>query len=659
MDTIQPTPPPSSGLALHPSPSTDSLVSLNDADKVAVVDVSPLSIPELEALDADMLRAIDLFFDNNTDGALAVIRVRARQDALYALGEGIFSMIKAMTTFDMDHIATAADLLNHAEALAAAQLKLAAAAAAAATSSSSSSKLGGWFKGGAAMLGLGSAAAAPPLTPAQLRSTVIRAESSLIASFLYLFQESVMAFVRAGLGIRKSQNNYATAWKEYQARVAAVVAAGNGPSSPREALDRSMDQDTREGVQFGIGSLNVILSILPSKVSRLISILGYAGDKHLGFALLEEATVSTGVRAPIATLFMGGYHAVLSSFAPSVLGPTMLPIAARHLTHALTRYPHSLFHLLLTARAARTARALATSDALLHRALSRATSAWPEIARVLEFEACMNAMVRLDWPEALRIARDLQARTYWSPAFFAYTVAVCAAMAGAEHDTEVRKRLAACPDLVVRKFGGKVISVEQWVVKKCGVWKDRDATVGEWVPGLEILLIWNLFGCMPVPTLTAAYAKIVDALDRAASAEDPDALVVLYCILGAVEKERRDWAAATRALESIAEIEDQVKVETWVPPLAAYLRGVVALGQAVDENRQGAELRDAVETAKTWMGKAGKYSDFCFEYRLAFRIHLVTIQLNEWLGAETLAAEMMRMPDAKDLFGDLVHETDA
>ncbi|ORZ33331.1 hypothetical protein BCR44DRAFT_144802 [Catenaria anguillulae PL171] len=635
------------GKPIGESPES-STPELSESEQAKVLDLSDFSPADLERLDSDVIRAIAIFFSNDFDGALAVMKSKSESDALFALGEGTFSMLKAMTTFDMEDIATATALLQRAEALAAAQLKLAA-------PKSSANRFSKWIKGGASFIAQSTGlSSAPRLTPAQIRSTIVRAEASLISSFLYLFQESLMAFVKAGLGLRKSQGNYATAWQNYQAWAKEFEAAGGDQS--KEFSDK-MDLNTREGVQFGIGALNVVLSILPSKVARLISLFGYKGDKSLGFELLEKACATSGVRAPIAQLFMGGYNAVLSSFAPTVLGPTMLPLASRHLVHSLSIYPTSPFHLLLTARVARSARNLDLSNTLLERAIQHTPATWPEIAMLCKYERSMNAMGQLDWAKAAEMCAELRKRTYWSPAFFAYSEAVALAMVPPTDKArdKVVKLAAEAKGLVTRKYGGKVISVEQWVIKKADwVEESKGDGVCETLPGFELLFIWNMFATMAPAHLDQVAAQVSDALDAFASESNANVLAILYVVLAAVEKERHNWEAANRAMEWIREHEEEIDVETWVAPMAAYLQGVVGLSEVLERARAGSgepvDLKAAVKEALVWMGKAAKYSDFVFEFRLAFRIHLVTIQLEEWLRADSLTIDMFHLPTSSELF---------
>ncbi|KAI9156064.1 hypothetical protein H9P43_009174 [Blastocladiella emersonii ATCC 22665] len=610
----------------------DAGPKLTDAEAARVRDLADVPISDLEAHDAEVVRAIALFFDNDFKGALAVMQSQSDRDALYALGEGTFSMLKAMTTFDPDHIATATTLLQRAEALASTQYKLA-------TPKTNSFRLTKWIRGGASYLAQTTGlAAAPKLTPGQLRSTIVRAEASLISSFLYLFQESLMAFVKAGLGLRKSQTNYAQAWQTYQA-----LADAGGDAQVATA----MDQHTREGIQFGIGALNVVLAILPSKVARVISILGYKGDRDLGFGLIEKAAASDGVRAPIATLFMGGYHAVLSSFAPSVLGPAMLPVAARHLTGALRHFPRSPFHLLLLARVARTARDLPRSDALLHAAQSAASGAWPELALLAMYEEAVNAMAQLDWSRAADRCAHLRANTYWSVAFFTYAEAACRAMAGDEG--RARELMKLAPTYVTRKYGGKVISVEQWILKKAAVFEGRES-ISEYLPGFEILLIWNMFATMPHSALVACRDRVLAALDLRRE-DEVDALAVLHLVLATVERELGNWEAAGRSLEYA--VDAGVEVETWVPPFATYARAVTGLAEAVSAAGDGDDLREAVQKADADVKRAGKANDYCFEFRLAFRIHLVGLTFDEWLARDGgVPRSVLTMPTAAELFGD-------
>lgn len=65
---------------------------------------------------------------------------------------------------------------------------------------------------------------------------------------------------------------------------------------------RYMDRDTVSAIQFGIGTVHLLLSSLPPKILKIFSTLGFKSDKQLGFALLKLCLEGKGIRSPLASL---------------------------------------------------------------------------------------------------------------------------------------------------------------------------------------------------------------------------------------------------------------------------------------------------------------------------------------------------------------------
>lgn len=67
-------------------------------------------------------------------------------------------------------------------------------------------------------------------------------------------------------------------------------------------FNKHMDQDTISAIQFGIGSVHLLLASLPPKILKIVSAFGWTADKHLGFALLKLCLEGKRIRAPLASL---------------------------------------------------------------------------------------------------------------------------------------------------------------------------------------------------------------------------------------------------------------------------------------------------------------------------------------------------------------------
>ena len=138
-----------------------------------------------------------------------------------------------------------------------------------------------------------------------LRAHVLKAECCLQIAILQLLQESVMGYVKCGLNLRRAYSSYSYVWQEYQ----------------KMGADHSafMDSDTISGVQFGIGSVHLVLSALPAKILKAVSAFGWKPDKQLGFILLNQCAASGRVRSSMATIMLMAYYTAAISFAPQIL----------------------------------------------------------------------------------------------------------------------------------------------------------------------------------------------------------------------------------------------------------------------------------------------------------------------------------------------------
>lgn len=121
-----------------------------------------------------------------------------------------------------------------------------------------------------------------------LRAHVVKAECCLLMGMLQMIQESVVGYLKCGLNLRRSYHCYTTVWQEYKRM--------------GQEYTRYMDRDTVSAVQFGIGTVHLLLSSLPPKILKIFSKLGFKSDKQLGFALLKLCLEGKGIRSPLASL---------------------------------------------------------------------------------------------------------------------------------------------------------------------------------------------------------------------------------------------------------------------------------------------------------------------------------------------------------------------
>lgn len=121
-----------------------------------------------------------------------------------------------------------------------------------------------------------------------LRANVIKAECCLLMGMLQMTQESIVGYLKCGLNLKRAYDCYTIVWQEYKRM--------------GQEYTRYMDRDTVSAIQFGIGTVHLILSSLPPKILKIFSRLGFKSDKQLGFALLKLCLEGKGIRSPLASL---------------------------------------------------------------------------------------------------------------------------------------------------------------------------------------------------------------------------------------------------------------------------------------------------------------------------------------------------------------------
>jgi hypothetical protein len=453
-------------------------------------------------LDADMWRGMEIFLDNNIKAAQAQFATQSRRNPLYLLGVSAVEAIAAVLSLERAQLDKASRVLAATEAFAASVLPR---------------DFGGLVSLGKWMFG----AKANSVSNAELRCRVIRAEASLVLGFLQLFQESVVSYVRAGINLR-------AAWKGY-AHCYSIIGALS--DDERRA---TYDFHTIGGIEFGMGAINLAISSLPSKVIRLVSIFGLPHDRAAGFELLRKAVAGyaptgkkddvaagldgmyqrddvgnvRGVRSPLAALMLCGYYLLIPQFAP-VLTDEYVPTGLALLQKELKLHPKSATHWWLYGRAHRSQRRLRKSGEAFVTA-ARGGVDFVQIVHLNYYELGFNCLFGQRWAEARSFFDVLLRDNTWSRSLYCYVMAVCEAMCG--NADKAKDYYAKAPSYIDRTYGGRVLSVEQFVQRRCIAHTSR-TTGSARLDAIELCYLWNGFPQTPFQTLQKFLSMVEDSED--------------------------------------------------------------------------------------------------------------------------------------------------
>jgi len=341
----------------------------------------------------------------------------------------------------------------------------------------------GWAQSIAAW-GMGYFTSAPgcsDVSEEELSCQIIEAESTFLSALLCFFEESMSSFFKGALLIRKAISGY---------RRCQGVLKQQTIGSKHEV----------GAIKLGFGGFSLVISMLPPKLLRLLSVLGFRCDRKAGLRDIEESLCSGGLRSSASGMLLLSYHAILPAFFSIPQEREQhIECAERVLATLHEMYPGSFFLSYYKGRLQRLKRDLPGSIEWfikLEEGLRLTpNSKFFKMRHAWLYELGVSYMLELEWEAAEKYWAELEKDCVWSRAFFAYMHGVCLSMNG--KDKHAADQFAKVPGLLRGKISGRVLAEEQYVSRKV---KDHALDTLEGVKsiqarisGVEFLYLWNSF----------------------------------------------------------------------------------------------------------------------------------------------------------------------
>ena len=376
-----------------------------------------------------------LFFTNQLDESEEFFRSQIASHAMFAISYACVGFLRALMTWEAADMAEANKRLEACRLMVQGEVP-------------SEGRLGGLTR---------LFVSAGELNNKQLEATLMTAETLILQAILLLVEENVMSFIQAGLKIRTSHRLFDRCYQEVKRRERLV--ANGQPAEP-------IDSHVLGGVQNGMGTFSVILSLLPPIMLRLLSFFGFSSNRTEGLALLQASSTSSGIRAPLSSLVLLFLHVVIPSFF-TIHMQAHNTAATALLTRCFQQYPGGSFFLWLQGRQQRNNRLLADSIASFQRAAAGQRE-WRQLQHLCAYELGTTYLFMLEHEKGRLFWEILEKENQWSKAFYIYMqlVAVIPSDAAAPHSPEVDGMIERIEAACARKFGGKQLSLEQFIMQR-------------------------------------------------------------------------------------------------------------------------------------------------------------------------------------------------
>ncbi|KAK9318048.1 outer membrane protein Iml2/Tetratricopeptide repeat protein 39 [Lipomyces starkeyi] len=260
---------------------------------------------------------------------------------------------------------------------------------------------------------------------------------------------------------------------------------GNGKVGNSSGATAVTDDYIQSGVNLCFGILQLVISMIPPALGKILSVIGFRGDRDTSIQMLWEATSSDNIHGALALLTLLLYYtgpAQACDITPSDSSfpkDRLLTVLAR----TRKRYPTSALWMLQEARMQGMNGDLQRSLTILQTPMKIQMR---QVEALVEFEKAMCYLDLHEFESAAQTFINLTKLNSWSHALYTYVAGVCYVelyRAASRADNEDEAKIAAykknaeelllnAPSLIgKRRIIGRAMPVELYLQRKVQKWK--------------------------------------------------------------------------------------------------------------------------------------------------------------------------------------------
>ncbi|XP_036372875.1 tetratricopeptide repeat protein 39B-like [Megalops cyprinoides] len=525
--------------------------------------------------------ALNLFLNNKFSEALTILEPWAKDSMYHAMGYSSILVIQAGMTFEQKDIQMAMDTLK--EALHTCQRFR---------------RKNGVLETISSLL---TRHMSDGLTEEEMHAEICYAECLLQrAALTFIEDESMIGLIKGGIRIRTSYQIYKECYQMTQEM------AGHG------ATYRHFEG----GVNTGMGSFNLMLSLLPSKVLRLLEFIGFAGNREFGLSQLREGAASHSLRAILSVLMLLMYHTYFTVILGT--GDSNLAEAEVLLAPYIDRFPNGSLILFYVARITVLKGNFEVAQGKFLECIAAQTQ-WKQIHHLCYWELMWCHCFQQEWLEAYRYADLLCKESKWSQAIYMFQKASILSML---HEDDVKKTGENVVELFRQveglrmRFAGKSMPTEKFVVRKARRYASF-TPVPLVIPVLEMMYVWSGFTIVgKSPELTERLLVTIEEAEKQLKSDTnpteyhTDDQCLVQMLKGLCLKHLCRLFQAELCFTQVISSESRIQFDHYLVPFCLYELGLLYKLQG-----DFPKARSFIENAKL------NYKGYSMESRLHFRIH--------------------------------------
>ncbi|XP_054000231.1 tetratricopeptide repeat protein 39B-like [Hylaeus anthracinus] len=544
------------------------------------------SMPEPTSMDLDTSimeakKAIHCFFNNDFDEAREIMAPWASTSMYHSLGTSVFAYLEAILTFEQQYVEKAAAAVKQCMSVCMKHRKHV----------TITQNLGKMVK----------KTNYDSYTIEEVHAELCYAESLLLKSMLtFVEDETLVSFVKAGLKIR-------TCFLSYKECLTILNS-------------RKWENDVHKvhfesGVRTGIGAFNLMISLLPAKIIKLLEFIGFSGDKEYGLSELEAGyRERRGLRHVLCAMILLSYNLIVSFVLSHTDGD--LAWCEKVLEEELSLYPNGVWFLFFKGRL-ELARGNFESSIEWYTKSWKSQDVWPQFHHLCFWELMWAHCSLQQWSRAATFASMLAGQSNWSRTIYLYQKAAILIMQKPPSKSEEKQLIDTLMMQVPtfkQRIAGKSLPMEKFVIKKTERYFAQKKNLV--LPIFELMYVWNLFRIvgkrqdliLNIFKMIEEAEKDLAKMGKTEFHTDNEALLLL--LKGACLRQMKHPLLAEDCLTRVLRLDKSIKEDTYILPYATVELALLAQDQGNIQLAIGF-LEDAKKN----------FTGYPLESRLHFRIH--------------------------------------
>lgn len=560
--------------------------------------------------------AINYFFNNKFEDARNLMKPWAHSSMYHSVGNCVFSFLEAILTFEQQHILEASEALKLCLNVCNRHRR----------KNTITETIGKTFK----------RPNYEQYTEVEAHAELCSAEALLLKAMLtFIEDETLTSLIKGGMKIRQCFNSY---------KECAVIL------SQRTWKSESSKSHFDSGVRMGMGTFNLMISLLPARVIKLLEFIGFSGNKQIGMQDLITGSRMTGIRQVLCVMTLLGYHLIVCYVLSHQEGD--LEFCDEILNRQLQLYPEGVWFLFFKARLEFMKGNLDEAQ-IWYKKSWKSQNVWPQFHHLCFWELLWVNCLQLNWRESSSYASYLLDGSKWSRTIYSYQKAAVLLMLGSDQITETDRQtidtLMRQAPTFKQRIAGKSLPMEKFICKKTERYFAQNRCLI--LPAIELMYVWNTFKVIGKHfSIADGILKLIDnkltELDKQSPRKndntktsipgsitpdrkyDADNRALVLLLKGACLRQMKSPLQALKCLEAVIALHKNIQDDNYLVPYAIVEIGLLYADQGKKESAIAA-LEDAKKN----------FSGYSLESRLHFRIHTALTELkgrtNEYINPLT------------------------